>query len=121
MRTTAGTANLHNQSAPKEAPASSFGQRHEAGLPTQTPPVPGPRCRTARAGLSRVAPTPPHGTHPEMALAPRPHGAPLRYRTRFRLPNLSRILGDGAVARELTAAADIQDCFLRPFAWVRIQ
>src|ERR1035441_769741 len=56
-----------------------------------------------------------------MAVASGSHWASLRYRTWFRLPNLSRILGDGAVARKLAAAGDIQDCFLRPFGWMRIQ
>ena len=45
----------------------------------------------------------------------------LQHRTRLRLPNLSRILGNCAVARKLAAAGDVQDRFLRPCAGIGIQ
>src|SRR2546427_10145659 len=46
---------------------------------------------------------------------------PLRHRARLDVPDVSRVLGDRAVARELPGAGYVQDCPTRPSVRVRIE
>ena len=43
-----------------------------------------------------------------------PRRRPATARARLCMPDISRILGDGAVARELAGAGDVEDRFVRP-------
>src|SRR2546422_7854115 len=45
----------------------------------------------------------------------------LRHRARLDVPDVSRVLGDRAVARELPGAGHVQDCPTRPSVRVRIE